>query len=710
MIQIQSTDFKAIHNNLINKLLLGLTLLISVAVFGSVYRATQLGFLPIMAFHLFILLCFMAVSLFRHRLSAKAKGAFLVVVFFAAGVSGLASFGLSGSGTLLLGAAAILAALVNSIRLSLVVFFLGLVVQWTLFVACSYYEWQFVVASAPYVLSFQGWLNNSLAYSFFTLAIIFVVHHLFSFLKQVSDDLQKAVDEKTQQLEHSEVLLETVINTLPYGVFWKDTQLRFIGANQLFLKDMGCSHADELIGKTNQELMADMSAAIEYEYLDKDVLETGEPYLNFVDEHLQEDGSKWFTSANKILLTDKQGEPAGVLTTYSDITESKQMELALRQAKLKAEEANKAKSAFLATMSHEIRTPINGIMGLLELTQETQLSTKQKEYINKAELSAHTLLHIVNDILDISKIEAGKMEIEHIPFLISDVLQQLQNHIAQQATSNGLTFAIETKGNSDSPVIGDPTKLLQILVNLCSNALKFTKEGGIKVLLTALKAPERLKLRVSVSDTGIGISKDNQAGLFEAFEQEDSSTTRQYGGTGLGLAIVKQLLLLQGGRIEVDSTPGEGSCFTFFIDYDISNEAVSDKPEQTIVDLNNVAILLAEDNDINQMIAQEMLQQCGAKITLVENGQEALHALESNKFDLVLMDIQMPVMDGVTAMQRIREDKNLDGLPVIALTANVMAHDIKSYQEVGFTDHIGKPFQKEQLINAITQVLSKGQK
>lgn len=681
-------------------------LLVAIAVAGSIYRATVIGLLPIMFFHIALSVSFISLYVLRRKLSPDFKGAFIVIAFFLAGSAGLYNFGLSGAGTMLLGGAAIIASLVHRTRFAFLICGLGAAVQIIVFIGVNHLGWTFKAELSEYLYSHQAWVNNLVAYCYITLSIIFIVDKFFNYLKTMSAVLQDAVEEKSSQLEQSEVLLSTVMNSMPFGVFWKDTQLRFLGGNQRFINDVGVKNLSEIVGKTDREIMEDTERAHKFEFLDRDVLDTGEPIIGFVDSHIDESGRLTFTSANKVLMRDKRGEKAGLVTTYIDVTDSKNMEIALRESKAIAEQASTAKSEFLATMSHEIRTPINGIMGLLELTLETELNDKQREYVTKAELSAHTLLHIVNDILDISKIEAGKMEIEQIPFCVSDTLVQLQNQVAHLAEGKGLKFIVESRGCTEQSLLGDPTKLLQVLVNLCSNAVKFTQEGEVRVNAAALKTPKNVKLRVTVSDTGIGIDESKQTHLFEAFSQEDSSTSRRFGGTGLGLAIVKQLLELQGGNIELNSEIGKGSTFIFNISYELADVAVKQETISRKKHLNGISILLAEDNEINQMIALEMLQQSGAKVTVVDDGQKALEKLSEVSFDIVLMDIQMPNLDGVEALLRIREQEEFDELPVIALTANVMAHEVKYYKEIGFSAHLGKPFQKEQLVHAIHQALA----
>ena len=465
-----------------------------------------------------------------------------------------------------------------------------------------------------------------------------------------------------------------------------------MGANGRFIEDIRKEHINELLGKTDRQLAFEDADRFESE--DREVPNSCVPKMGIIVKYETEFGREYYSLTNKVPLRDKQGELMGILATYEDITEQKNMENALRNAIEEARAASVAKSEFLATMSHEIRTPINGVLGLLELSLETKLDERQREYLSKANLSARTLLQIINQILDISKIEAGKMEIERVPFRVSDVLQQLEQQLKHLATSKHIGFDISSKGAIDEKVDGDPTKLLQILVNLASNAIKFTDSGSVSVEVGALKQKQHLQLRIKIKDTGIGIPDEQQKHLFQSFTQADSSTTRKFGGTGLGLSIVKQLLEMQGGRVQLSSEPGVGTEFTCFIAYEYAQEELREQRQTQHINLVGKQIPLAEDNEINQLIATEMLSQTGASVTVASDVAIALDKVQEYPFDVVLMDIQMPKMDDTEALKRIRELPDYKELPMIALTANVLAHEVKLYSKIGFTAHLGKPFSK----------------
>ena len=371
-------------------------------------------------------------------------------------------------------------------------------------------------------------------------------------------------------------------------------------------------------------------------------------------------------------------------------------------AQRQAHKLAQAKSEFLAKMSHEIRTPLNGVIATADLMAATQLNDEQHELLDTLRLSAKTLLGIINDILDFSKIEAGRMVLETLPFTPTVLVEEVVSIMAPAAHSKGLTVRTELSSSLPHSVAGDPLRLRQILLNFVGNAIKFTACGEVVIRAMRLKKGEGQSawLRFEVQDTGVGIPPEKQAGIFDAFTQADSSVTRQYGGTGLGLAICKRLVELMGGQIGVYSQPGQGSCFWFEVPLPVIQE---NAPEETTAqpsgsalnshELDGVRVLLVEDNPVNQKVAIRMLQKLGCVVELAENGQQALEKLERASYDIVLMDMQMPVMDGLTATRLLRQREQQTGhhQVVIALTANAMQTDRELCLDAGMDDYLSKP-------------------
>jgi len=398
----------------------------------------------------------------------------------------------------------------------------------------------------------------------------------------------------------------------------------------------------------------------------------------------------------------------------SEIQHGKKIEAELKLAKEKAEKMSKAKGEFLANMSHEIRTPMNGVTGTLQLLEDTVLNTEQKQLVRTASSSADALLAILNDILDISKIEAGKLDFEHIAFDFKHIINNIVILHAQKAETQGVNLQQKYDDELPDYVMGDPIRLRQIIINLVSNALKFTRQGEVNISIEVISNDEKkVRLKIAVTDTGIGIPEAALETLFNAFTQADGSTTRKYGGTGLGLAIVSQLVGLMRGELGVDSVEGEGSSFWFIVDFDCTEKIVGEElpvmGEKAVLQLDS-KVLLVEDNPVNQIIAQKMLEKTGIDPVLANNGVEALKILAEQEFDLVLMDCQMPEMDGFDATREIRERgiKALhdNELPIVAMTANVMAGDRERCLEVGMNDYIGKPVQRTHLESVLRKWLT----
>jgi two-component system sensor histidine kinase/response regulator len=677
------------------------------------------------------------------------------------------------------------------------------------------------------------------------LVSIFLTEHAGKAMFVVN--IQDTTEEKVAQRENQrqQLLLRSIIDSMVDGVYYKDLEGRYLGCNQAYA-DMACVSRQDVTGRTADEMPFTPERIERIKQRDRKVLQTRQPDAGeyWVDHFA--DGKRRLYESVVSPLCDENGELIGVLSLGRDITGRKQAEEELRVAKEAAETATRSKSEFLANMSHEIRTPMNAIIGLSHLTLKTELTPKQRDYVEKVQSAGQHLLRVINDILDFSKVEAGKLDLETAEFGIEHLLDTTCSLLADTADQKGLELVIELDPTVPRQLIGDSLRLGQILLNFANNAVKFTDKGEVGICVRALETDEaEAVLEFRVRDTGIGLTPEQKARLFRSFSQADGSTTRRFGGTGLGLAISKKLAELMGGTVGVESEAGQGSTFWFTarlgvgrrIERDLlprpdlrgcralvvddsfyARAAISDLLQDMTFEVSEVAsgeqaidavrgaaiegkpfdvvyldwrmpgidgmetarrirelglqlpptlmmvsaygreemmrqaesagidsvlvkpvrpsslfdatmqvlartrglaseaaprspppqsdadalpaglaairgarILLVEDNEINQLVAQEILQEAGLVVEIAEDGQVALQKVQSASFDLVFMDMQMPVMDGVTATRSIRKMPQLDKLPVVAMTANAMEQDRRVCLEAGMNDTLTKP-------------------
>lgn len=425
------------------------------------------------------------------------------------------------------------------------------------------------------------------------------------------------------------------------------------------------------------------------------------------------DGTRRILSANAVPLSPADGE-SHVVVSFSDITEELAATARLEEARTRAEEVSRAKSIFLANMSHEIRTPLNGVLGMAEVLDSIVTEPEQKQMVATIRRSGETLLTVLNSILDMSKIEAGKMELEDVPLLFSDLLAQVEALHRIKAEEKGIELQVLTSIGADLPRMGDPHRLTQVLNNLLSNAIKFTERGRVRLKLSCRPGKP---VTIDVTDTGVGMTEQQLSRVFESFEQADGSMTRRFGGTGLGLSIVRQLVLLMGGMITIDSRPDEGTSVRVVLPLPEAEAApVQPSDPEQLADpamLEGRKLLIADDNSTNRLVLSEMLMPIGVHLTLVENGQDALghwHRAQADgqPFDLLLLDITMPVLDGLGALTEIRRQEQASGLapvPAIAVTANAMPNQVADYIMGGFDTHLSKPFKRKELIHAVHTLL-----
>ncbi|MBH0201742.1 MAG: PAS domain S-box protein [Nitrospira sp.] len=537
-----------------------------------------------------------------------------------------------------------------------------------------------------------------------------------------------------QALRTSEGRLMTTVQSTNIGIWDWDLNTNNVYLSPEWKRQLG--YEDHELGNTFQEWEGrihpddhDRALSIITSYVSE-----GESQLEIEHRLRHKDGSYRWILARGTLIKSEAELSTRIVGIHLDVTDRKAAEEQLRQAKESAEAASQAKSQFLANMSHEIRTPMNGVLGMAELLLRCTLGDKERHLTESIHRSGSVLLAIINDILDFSKIEAGKLELEAIPFEIRRTIQEVVDLATPEVQKKHLKLSWHIASDIPAHLLGDPTRLRQIIVNLIGNAVKFTEQGGIEVAVSlASQRGELYGLLVTVRDTGIGIPPEAQAHIFAAFSQADGSTTRKYGGTGLGLAIVKQLVTLMGGHVELQSAPGEGSTFRFHVYFKrcdpvrmsllLSTEESSSIAETFVHPARRsepVRILLVEDNPVNREVACGMLETLNLRIDTAENGREAMAAAEATEYSLIFMDCQMPEMDGFTATRLIREqeagkaqqspigaERSIPHVPIVAFTAHAMQGDREACLAAGMDDYLTKPFTFSQLEQMLTRWVSK---
>ena len=527
-----------------------------------------------------------------------------------------------------------------------------------------------------------------------------------------AEDALRASEERFALAEHaresSQLLYLSLVENLPVFLMRKDTAGRFTFANQAFCKLLNKS-LDEIRGTTDFDYYP-QALAEKYRADDLKVIETGELFED-VEENIDSTGQHYF-EVLKTQVVDALRKVIGTQAIFWDVTDRKMAEIALREAKVAAEQANLAKSEFLANMSHEIRTPMNAIIGMTELVLETRLSPDQREYLANVMEAGESLLTIINEILDFSKIEAGRMQLELDSFELREMLGTALKSLGVRAYRKGIELIWQCQDDVPNWIVGDATRLRQILFNLVGNAIKFTNEG--EVLLSVRKVATNatsLELEFSVIDSGIGIADVHHEKIFDAFEQADTSTTRRYGGTGLGLAISRRLVQLMGGDIEVESELGKGSTFrfraTFGEDMNHAEETVLDTAQ-----FQTTSILVVDDNATNRRILVEVLGGWGLAVHAVDSGQAALEYLQSllqtsppRPMPVLLTDYNMPEMDGGMLCSQVRSDSRFAGTKIIVLSSSVGV----SQNEFGNLDiaaFLYKPIKQSELFNALANTVA----
>ncbi|TGL15015.1 PAS domain-containing hybrid sensor histidine kinase/response regulator [Leptospira meyeri] len=528
-------------------------------------------------------------------------------------------------------------------------------------------------------------------------------------LKGTCQDISEEV-QITKSLEDIKTRLEIALEGANIGIWeWDITLNHLVWDDQMFV----------IYGKDKEnfsnayEAWASGVHPDDIEMVQKEIKLAFNSNQNFNSQFrvIRDNGEIAYVLGRAKVFYDTGGNPVKMIGINWDITKFKLNEMALEKAKADAMQSSIAKAQFLANMSHEIRTPINGIIGMAYLLKDTQLNSLQLEYLEHIDQSGSILLSLVNDILDLSKIESGKIDIESIDFSLEQTIDFVLSTLTFTAKNKGIHLNSEYDRENQHWLKGDPSRIKQVLLNLINNAIKFTSSGSVTIKTEyEPEINDRLRFRVGVIDTGIGIPEEEQHKLFHKFSQTDSSTHRKYGGTGLGLSISKLLIEKMGGTIGVESTFGKGSTFWFELDLPIGKEKFleDDLSEELKVHPNksSTRILVAEDNVVNQKVTTALLKKLGFECQIVANGLEVLSIIESIKFDLILMDCQMPEMDGFEATETIRKLKNTNNqIPIIAMTANAMAGDREKCIASGMNDYLTKPVISKDLANILTKWL-----
>lgn len=528
-------------------------------------------------------------------------------------------------------------------------------------------------------------------------------------LKKLNEDLEKRVEERTTELALSEDKYRSIIENMDLGILEVDNDDVIVRAYNRFARLTGYE-PDELVGKKASEILVPSSDDKNIIINQNENRKDGQSSVYEVQMRKKDGDNLWVIISGAPVI-DKQGNVTGSIGVHLDITERKKLERELILAKIQAEDAQIAEKQFLANMSHEIRTPLNAIIGMAHLLYDTRPTPQQVDYLNALKTSADLLHSLISDILDFSKIETGNVEVRENPFDLAGLVRTLQKTFQLKLKDKPVKIEAFLDASIHPVVLGDELLLNQILLNLVGNAEKFTEKGKIGIKATVVNEEFGFQtIEFEVYDTGIGIDEDKLPLIFNQFKQLDNESRQKYKGTGLGLAITKRLVELQGGHIEAQSEKGRGTTFTFSVTYKVSNDKptlismpIDSTPFEDFaqMEVNKIAglhVLVAEDNLMNQKYLTNLLKKWGVTFVLANNGREAITAANKEKYDLIFMDIQMPIVDGFEATIAIRNTHNLNQFtPIIALTASALSDQKRQAMIIGMNDYISKPFGPTQI-------------